>query len=105
VLSAAGARKVGRLALRAAARRLILPINFVDGSPSAPGTNLCAARDAAVAFEIDDDDPTSGHSSSVIVLGRVSELNTPDERNDAPSAPLFPCYTELLRSFAARLLT
>ena len=66
---------VGRLAVCADGRPRTSPIDFVvDGESivfrTEPGTKLSEARDAEVAFEVDDYDATSGQASSVIVTGR-----------------------------------
>nr|MBA3288897.1 pyridoxamine 5'-phosphate oxidase family protein [Acidimicrobiia bacterium] len=88
---------VGRLATYASGRPHIVPVNFVvDGRTivfrTAEGAKLSAARDAQVAFEIDDYDAASGYASSVVVTGRATEIAAADEFDGALGLPLFPWH-------------
>jgi uncharacterized protein len=87
--------RVGRLAVCADGRPLILPVNYVvDGSSivfrTAAGTKLTASRDRNVAFEVDDYDDRSQLASSVVIAGRAVEITDIDEWDQALSLPLFP---------------
>ncbi len=57
---------------------------------TAAGTKLAAARDQAVAFEIDDYDARSQQATSVIVSGRAEEITEVEEWENALGLPLFP---------------
>ncbi len=87
--------RVGRLAVCADGRPLIFPVNYVvDGKSivfrTADGTKLSAARDHAVAFEVDDYDPRSQQATSVIVSGRAEEITEVEDWENALGLPLFP---------------
>ena len=57
---------------------------------TAAGTKLAAARDQAVAFEIDDYDARSQQATSVIVSGRAEEITEVEEWENSLGLPLVP---------------
>jgi len=87
-------RGMGRIALSVGALPAIFPINFtVDGRDiyfrTAPGTKLdAAARNAVVAFEVDDVDPISHTGWSVLVVGPAEEVRDPGELERLRRLPL-----------------
>jgi uncharacterized protein len=91
--------RVGRLAVIAAGRPLIFPVNYVVDRDTivfrtAPGTKLAAARDQPVAFEIDEYDARSQQATSVIVVGRAEEITEVQEWENTLGLPLFPWDVE-----------
>ena len=87
--------RVGRLAVVARERPLIFPVNYVVDDHSivfrtADGTKLAAARDQAVAFEIDDYDARAQQATSVIVSGRAEEIKEVEDWENSLGLPLFP---------------
>jgi nucleotide-binding universal stress UspA family protein len=92
-----GSIRVGRIAVCMDGSPRIFPINFVVDRETvvfrtAPGTKLSAARNAEVAFEVDDYDATSGHASSVIITGRATEVTDADDWDYTLGLPLFPWH-------------
>jgi nitroimidazol reductase NimA-like FMN-containing flavoprotein (pyridoxamine 5'-phosphate oxidase superfamily) len=74
---------VGRLAVVAAGRPEIFPVNYVlDGEAvvfrTDEGTKLTAAERSMVAFGIDEIDPATRSGWSVVVHGRAEEMSTFD---------------------------
>ena len=71
--------EVGRLAVVSGGAPVILPVNYaMDGEAivvrTAPGTKLDAAEGAA-CFEIDAFDRSTRHAWSVVVSGRLEEVD------------------------------
>ena len=92
-----GSMRVGRLAVVQDARPQIFPINFAVDHQSivfrtAAGTKLSAARQADVAFEVDDYDESTGTAWSVILGGRATEIVQPDDWADPQELLLFPWH-------------
>ena len=88
---------VGRLAVCIDGHPHVVPINFIVQRRSivfrtAEGTKLAALPRREVAFEVDDYDPGSRSATSVIVVGRATEMTEPDEWESAQSLPLFPWH-------------
>ena len=91
------AAHVGRLAVCIDGRPHVVPINFIVQRRSivfrtAEGTKLAALPGREVAFEVDDYDSGSRSATSVIVVGRATEMTEPDEWESAQSLPLFPWH-------------
>lgn len=87
--------RLGRLAVVADGRPLILPVNYcLDGHDvvllTDAGTKLDAARDAPVAFEIDGTDGLYHLGWSVLVTGTAEEVTDPAERDRLAHLPLVP---------------
>lgn len=76
---------LGRIALTSGALPTVLPVSFaVDGDRivirTGRGSKLDGAtRNAVVAFEVDDFEPTWGSGWSVVVTGVAREVTHPDE--------------------------
>jgi nitroimidazol reductase NimA-like FMN-containing flavoprotein (pyridoxamine 5'-phosphate oxidase superfamily) len=71
---------VGRLAVVSGGAPVILPVNYaLDGdniiSRTAPGTKLDAAGRSPACFEIDAFDRATRHGWSVVVSGRLEEVD------------------------------
>ena len=90
---------IGRLALSIDALPVILPVNYVVHQEkvvfrTAPGTKLsAAARNAIVAFEVDDITPLRHEGWSVLVTGmahEVSEGTIVEELRRLPLRPWAP---------------
>lgn len=87
---------VGRIVLTMGALPAILPVNFAldDGAivvRTGAGTKLAAAaRNAVVAFEIDDIDPLGETGWSVTAIGRAVEVIDPQQLERARRLPLRP---------------
>jgi nitroimidazol reductase NimA-like FMN-containing flavoprotein (pyridoxamine 5'-phosphate oxidase superfamily) len=85
---------VGRVAVSVGALPVILPVNFLcDGHRilirTGDGTKLAAAaRDAVVAFEVDNVDPFSHAGWSVCVTGIAREIQDDEELANVASLPL-----------------
>jgi uncharacterized protein len=89
-----GTAALGRVAVTTAALPTILPVNFrFDGQHilirTGRGTKLAAAtRNAVVAFEVDEVEPTTREGWSVVVTGVARELTDPDELAEAQTPAL-----------------
>ncbi len=93
------ARGVGRLGIVVAGQPLILPVNYsvLDETilfGSAPGSKLTAGPRSPACFQIDDFDESSCSGWSVMVMGRLEEVDELD------SAHLRRTGTVGLRSWA-----
>lgn len=92
--------RLGRLAVVINGHPLIFPVNYALGDRvvairTAEGTKLTAARNAHVAFEIDDYDPDAGTGWSVLVQGVAYEITDALDRQSQlarqlPVQPLPP---------------
>jgi nitroimidazol reductase NimA-like FMN-containing flavoprotein (pyridoxamine 5'-phosphate oxidase superfamily) len=81
---------VGRLAVISGGAPVILPVNYaLDGEDvvfrTAPGTKLDAASRSPACFEIDSFERATRHGWSVVVSGRLEEV---DERDHGRLARL-----------------
>jgi len=79
-------QEVGRLGVTAGGHPLIIPVNYaLDGRTivvrTHPGATLTAARNAIVAFEVDEIDRVSRRGWSVLVFGPAEEVGS-DESAD-----------------------
>lgn len=89
-----GTAVLGRVAVSTAALPTILPVNFhCDGRRihirTGRGTKLdVATRNAVVAFEVDDVEPTVQTGWSVVVTGVAREVTDPDELAEVSRYPL-----------------
>jgi uncharacterized protein len=89
-----GTAVLGRVAVSTAALPTILPVNFrFDGRRillrTGRGTKLDAAtRNAVVAFEVDDIEPTAQAGWSVVVTGVARELTDGGELTELRRQPL-----------------
>lgn len=87
---------VGRIVLTVGALPAIMPVNFVlhEGAVvirTDTGTKLAAAaRNAIVAFEVDQLDATGQLGWSVSLVGRATEVTAPDELAELRPLPLRP---------------
>jgi nitroimidazol reductase NimA-like FMN-containing flavoprotein (pyridoxamine 5'-phosphate oxidase superfamily) len=88
---------IGRVVFTASALPAIQPVNFVldgDGSVvirTAPGSRLAsAARNAVVAFEVDDFDAATHAGWSVIVTGRANLVRDEGDLHRLADLPLHP---------------
>lgn len=85
---------LGRIGVSSGALPTVLPVNFwLDGERilvlTGSGSKLdAAARNAVVAFEVDDFDPTYHSGWSVVVTGVAREVTDPDELASLADAPL-----------------
>lgn len=87
-------RAVGRLGIVVGGEPLILPVNFaVDGESivfrTAPGSKLDMGPRAPACFEVDEFDESMRTGWSVLVAGRLEEIDT-DEAGDAWVTPWAP---------------
>jgi uncharacterized protein len=87
---------VGRIVFTERALPAILPVNFLfDGDAilirvSDGSTLAAAARDAVVAFEVDDFDAEYHQGWSVVVVGHAQEVTDPDAYRRLAELPLRP---------------
>jgi nitroimidazol reductase NimA-like FMN-containing flavoprotein (pyridoxamine 5'-phosphate oxidase superfamily) len=85
---------IGRIAFTSGALPIVLPVNFwFDGSRvlirTGRGTKLeAAARDAVVAFEVDDIDPMAHTGWSVVLTGIASEVTDAAHLRQLERAPI-----------------
>lgn len=85
-----GGKTLGRIACSSGALPTVLPVNFrLDGERilvrTGRGSKLDAAtRNAVVAFEVDDFDPSYHSGWSVVVTGVAHEVTDIDELDDLP---------------------
>ncbi len=91
------ADEVGRLAVVSGGAPVILPVNYaLDGEDvvfrTAPGTKLDAASRSPACFEIDAFDRATHHGWSVVVSGRLEEVDEHASRDLARlrSLPVTP---------------
>jgi len=102
------ARSLGRIAVRIGEAPAILPINYalLDDDVvfrTDPGSKLSAARmGIAVAFEVDDIDPTSRSGTSVLVTGHLDEIRDADTLARVDALELDP-WLEEGRDFVLRI--
>lgn len=86
---------VGRLAVVDGDAAALLPVNYaMDGETvvfrSAPGTKLAAAGRAKASFEIDEFDRASRSGWSVVVSGRLEEVEAHGRLRHLHDLPLDP---------------
>lgn len=87
---------IGRIVFTSGALPAIQPVNFlIDGGTivirTGEGSKLAAAaRDAVVAFEVDDFDAGARAGWSVIVTGRAKIVRDPDDEKRLADSPLRP---------------
>ena len=102
---------VGRLAVAAACRPTIRPVNYVlDGHDvvirTAPGTVLsAAANEQAAAFEVDGVDHLYHTGWSVIIEGELRTVTGETERQQLERLPLRPWANAIARPHWVRLIT
>ncbi|HEY4913483.1 MAG TPA: pyridoxamine 5'-phosphate oxidase family protein [Candidatus Dormibacteraeota bacterium] len=83
-------QQLGRLAIVAAGRPDIFPVNYAVGEMSivfrtAPGTKLVYGPDSVACFEIDGYDPHAREGWSVVAVGHLEEIT---DARDARSVAL-----------------
>lgn len=85
---------LGRIALSSGALPTVLPVNFLLDRDRIVVRTLrdskldAAVRNAVVAFEVDDFQPTCGSGWSVVVTGVAQEVTEPDEVARLSSMPV-----------------
>lgn len=87
-------RRVGRIGIVVGGEPVILPVNYaVTGETivfrSAPGSKLDMGPRAPACFEVDDFDESMRAGWSVLVAGRLEEIDA-GEVGDAPVTPWAP---------------
>jgi nitroimidazol reductase NimA-like FMN-containing flavoprotein (pyridoxamine 5'-phosphate oxidase superfamily) len=89
-----GGARLGRIGITVGALPIVVPVNYLlDGRRilirTSPGTKLeAAAREAVVAFEVDDIDPATRWGWSVSITGFASPVTDPGDLARVATLPL-----------------
>jgi uncharacterized protein len=98
-LSLLGSARIGRIAYTDQALPAVQPVTFVIDNDSVlvrtgDGAQLAsAARNAVVAFQVDELDPDSRRGWAVMVVGYAHEVTDPDELHRVEQLPLRAWFT------------